>query len=306
MGMSSAYGVADDTESTLTLHRALDFGVSFVDTADIYGVGHNEQLVGRALGRRRHEVVLATKCGFRYQGGRQWVDGTPTYVRSACDASLRRLGVDHIDLYYQHRVDPTVPIEDTVGAMAELVAAGKVRYVGLSEASARSVERACAEYPIAALQSEWSLWTRDIETDVLAVARAHQVGIVAFSPLGRGFLSGGLTSPRQITEGDSRRDKPRFQAGNFAKNLGLLADVRSMAAEKSCSIGQLALAWLLAKGDDVVPVFGTRTIAHLEENLDAVAVALTGEDIGRLNALGAAVGARYHHDSGYGNSPEKL
>src|SRR4051794_5866685 len=251
MGMSQSYGTADETESLATIARALELGVTLLDTADVYGDGHNEQLVGRAIAGRRDEIVLATKFSLsRDAQGQMSINGQPDYVRACCDASLQRLGVDYIDLYYQHRVDPRVPIEDTVGAMADLVAAGKVRRLGLSEASARSLERACAVHPIAALQSEWSLWTRDLEIEVLATARRLGVGIVPFSPLGRGFLTGTLRSPDDFEKNDMRRYNPRFQGDNFTRNLELVDEVRSLADEKNCTPGQLALAWVLAQGED--------------------------------------------------------
>jgi len=308
MGMSQSYGAADETESIATIHRALDLGVFFLDTADVYGLGHNEQLVGRAIRDRRDEVVLATKFSIRRDDGRQRIDGRPEYVHAACDASLSRLGVDHIDLYYQHRVDSTVPIEDTVGAMAELVAAGKVRHLGLSEASAASIERAVAVHPIAALQSEWSLWTRDLEDEIVGVARRHGIGLVPFSPLGRGFLTGAITSPDDFGDDDFRRNSPRFQGENFARNLELVDEVRQLAAEKGCSAGQLALAWVLAQGDDVVPIPGTKRVSYLEENAAASSVALTADDLARLEKIapqGVAAGARYPFAHSYGDSPAR-
>jgi aryl-alcohol dehydrogenase-like predicted oxidoreductase len=307
MGMSQSYGPADEKESIATIHRALDLGIFFLDTADIYGVGHNEQLVGRAINDRRDSVVLATKFSIKRVDGKQSIDGRPDYVKQACDASLRRLGVDHIDLYYQHRVDRTVPIEDTVGAMKELVAAGKVRFLGLSEASARSIERAVAVHPIAALQSEWSLWTRDLEDEVLGVARANGIGIVPFSPLGRGFLTGAITSPDDFGDDDFRRNNPRFQGENFQRNLRLVDEVKALAADKGCTSGQLALAWVMAQGDDVVPIPGTKRVAYLEENAGACDVELTRDDLDRLAAIaprGAAAGERYPFQHSYGDSPE--
>jgi aryl-alcohol dehydrogenase-like predicted oxidoreductase len=307
MGMSQAYGAADETESVATIHRALELGIFFLDTADAYGLGHNEELVGRAIKGRRDEVVLATKFSIRADNGERRIDGSPEYVRQACDASLRRLGVEHIDLYYQHRVDATVPIEDTVGAMAELVSAGKVRHLGLSEASARSIERAVAVHPITALQSEWSLWTRDLEAELLSVARRHGIGIVPFSPLGRGFLTGAITSPDDFGEDDFRRDNPRFQGENFTRNLELVEEVRQLAGEKGCTAGQLALAWVLAQGDDVVPIPGTKRVSYLEENAGACFVELTPDDLARLEKIappGVAAGARYSYRHTYGDSPE--
>jgi aryl-alcohol dehydrogenase-like predicted oxidoreductase len=307
MGMSQSYGPADEKESIATVHRALDLGVFFLDTADVYGLGHNEELVGRAIRDRRDEVVLATKFSIRRDGGKQSIDGSPAYVRSACDASLKRLGVEYVDLYYQHRVDRQVPIEDTVGAMAELVAAGKVRHLGLSEASARTIARAVAVHPIAALQSEWSLWTRDLEDEVLLVAREHGVGIVPFSPLGRGFLTGAITSPDDFSADDFRRNSPRFQGENFARNLDLVAAVKKLAADKGCTAGQLALAWVMAQGEDVVPIPGTKRVAYLEENAGASYVELSGDELAQLDQIaprGAAAGERYPFAHSYGDSPE--
>ena len=308
MGMSQSYGPADEKESIATIHRALDLGVFFLDTADIYGLGHNEELVGRAIRDRRDEVVLATKFSIKRADGKQAIDGSPDYVRSACDASLKRLGVDHIDLYYQHRVDRNVPIEDTVGAMAGLVEAGKVRHLGLSEASARTIERAVAVHPITALQSEWSLWTRDLEDEVLAVAREHGVGIVPFSPLGRGFLTGAITTPDDFGADDFRRNHPRFQGENFDRNLELVAAVKKLAADKGCTAGQLALAWTMAQGEDVVPIPGTKRVSYLEENAGASYVELTAEDLARLAEIapkGAAAGERYPFQHTYGDSPQR-
>ncbi|MDQ6874777.1 MAG: aldo/keto reductase [Actinomycetota bacterium] len=307
MGMSQSYGSADKTESIATIHRALDLGVSFLDTSDVYGDGHNEELVGRAIAGRRAEVVLATKFSLSRNGsGPMRIDGRPENVRACCDASLRRLAVDHIDLYYQHRVDPDVPIEDTVGAMAGLVEAGKVRHLGLSEASARSIERAAAVHPIAALQSEWSLWTRDLEDEVAGTARRLGIGIVAFSPLGRGFLTGAITSPDDFGPEDFRRNSPRFQGENFTRNMQLVDEVRALAEEKGCTAGQLALAWVMGQGDDVVPIPGTKRRAYLEENVAACDLRLTGDDIARLDAIapsGVAAGGRYPGSYAYGDSP---
>ncbi|MGY1796687.1 aldo/keto reductase [Geodermatophilus sp. SYSU D00525] len=319
MGMSQMYGAADRDESIATVHRALDLGVTFLDTSDVYGDGHNEELVGEAIRDRRDEVQLATKFSLRRndRGGMD-IDGRPENVRACAEASLRRLGVDVIDLYYQHRVDPRVPIEDTVGAMAELVQQGKVRHLGLSEASAASIRRAVAVHPIAALQSEWSLWTRDLEVGrgggaggdtVLGVAREHGIGIVPFSPLGRGFLTGAITSPDDFAEDDWRRTHPRFTGEAFTANLRLVDAVRAMAGEKGCTPGQLALAWVLAQGPDVVPIPGTKRRSYLEENAGALAVELSAEDLARLGEIappGVAVGGRYA-DAGYayGDSPER-
>ena len=310
MGMSQAYGDADRDESIATIHRALDLGVTFLDTSDVYGSGHNEELVGTAIAGRRDEVQLATKFSLsRDEHGDMRIDGRPENVRACAEASLRRLGVDVIDLYYQHRVDAKVPIEDTVGAMAELVEQGKVRYLGLSEASAASIRRAVAVHPIAALQSEWSLWTRDLEDDVLGVAREHGIGIVPFSPLGRGFLTGAITSPADFGEDDFRRGHPRFTGEAFEVNLRLVDAVRSLAAEKGASPGQLALAWVLSRGDDVVPIPGTKRRSYLEENVGAAAVELTADDLARLDAIappGVAAGGRYVNASyAYGDSPER-
>ena len=296
MGMSQSYGPADERESIATIHRAIELGMFFLDTANVYGDGHNERLVGRAIADRRDQVILATKFGLRRDDERMSASGRPEYVKACCDESLARLGVEHIDLYYQHRVDPDVPIEDTVGAMAELVQAGKVRYLGLSEASVDSLERATATHPITALQSEWSLWSRNLEDEVLPVARRLGIGIVPYSPLGRGFLTGAITSPDDFAPDDFRRNNPRFQGENFQRNLDLVAEVRHLADEKHITAGQLALAWLLAQGEDVVPIPGTKQRAKLEENAGACAVKLSQDDLQRLEAIvprGAWSGARY-------------
>ncbi|MBB3678610.1 aldo/keto reductase [Modestobacter versicolor] len=313
MGMSQMYGTADRAESIATVHRALDLGVTFLDTSDVYGDGHNEELVGEAIAGRRDEVQLATKFSLSHDDrGGMAIDGRPENVRARVEASLRRLRVDVIDLYYQHRVDPTVPIEDTVGAMAELVQQGKVRFLGLSEASAASIRRAVAVHPIAALQSEWSLWTRDLEgsgggDSVLAVAREHGIGIVPFSPLGRGFLTGAITSPADFAEDDWRRTHPRFTGEAFTVNLRLVEAVRAMAEEKGVTAGQLALAWVLAQGEDVVPIPGTKRRSYLDENVGAAAVRLTADDLARLAEIappGVAAGGRYADASyAYGDSP---
>jgi aryl-alcohol dehydrogenase-like predicted oxidoreductase len=298
MGMSFAYATADDEpRSVATIHRALDLGVTFLDTADIYGPEANERLVGRAIAARRDEVQLATKFGARSLelDGRA-PDGRPEYVRRACDASLGRLGVDVIDLYYQHRVDPQVPIEETVGAMAALVQAGKVRYLGLSEASAATIRRAHAVHPISALQSEYSLWTRDPEAEVLPALRDLGIGLVPYSPLGRGFLTGAITSPEDLAEDDFRRRNPRFQGDAFQANLDLVAAVRAMAEDKGVTAAQLALAWVLAQGEDVVPVPGTTRPERVEENIAALDVSLSPADLDRLEEIapvGVARGERY-------------
>jgi aryl-alcohol dehydrogenase-like predicted oxidoreductase len=300
MGMSEFYGAGDDVESIATIHRALDLGVTLLDTADIYGIGANEELVGRAIADRRDRVVLATKFGIlrsatdpTYRG----ISGDPAYVRSACDASLRRLGVDHIDLYYQHRVDPTVPIEDTVGAMAELVAAGKVRYLGLSEAGADTLRRACAVHPISALQSEWSLWTRDIEPEILPAARELGVGVVAYSPLGRGFLTGKYASSSDFADDDYRKvAQPRFADGNLERNLVMAERLRALAADLGVTAGQLALAWVQNRGQDVVPIPGTKRRTYLAENVAAATLELSTADIVAIEAAVPAdevAGTRY-------------
>jgi aryl-alcohol dehydrogenase-like predicted oxidoreductase len=314
MGMSQSYGKADPDESRATINRALELGVTLLDTADVYGDGHNETLVGEAIAGRRDQVVLATKFTLsRDDSGRMHINGTPENVHRCIDASLARLGTDYVDLYYQHRVDPNVPIEDTVGAMAELVTAGKVRYLGLSEASSESIERAAAVHPIAALQSEYSLWTRDLEVDVIATARRLGIGLVPFSPLGRGFLTGAITSPDDFDDDDFRKNQPRFQGENFTKNLDLVEAVKALAAEKGCTPGQLALAWVMAQGDDVVPIPGTKRRTYLEENVAASEVSLTDADLARLEELapqGVASGGRYAGSGGqvpfgssYGDSP---
>jgi aryl-alcohol dehydrogenase-like predicted oxidoreductase len=298
MGMSQSYGPGDDRESVATIHRALDLGMTFLDTADVYGPYTNERLVGRAIAGRRDEVVLATKFGNqRLDDGRRVVNGKPDYVRQACDASLERLGVDHIDLYYQHRVDRSVPVEDTWGAMAELVQAGKVRYLGISEAAPATVRRAHAVHPVSAGQYEWSLFTRDLEDEVLPALRELGIGVVAYSPLGRGFLSGRITSPDDFGEDDFRRNHPRFTGENFARNLELVDRVRELAASKGATPSQLAIAWVLAQGDDVVPIPGTKRRSYLEENLGALDVELTSEDLAAIEEVtprGSVAGARYN------------
>ncbi|MET0664279.1 MAG: aldo/keto reductase [Acidimicrobiales bacterium] len=280
-----AYGPADEDEAVATLHRALDLGVTFLDTADVYGLTENERLVGRTIADRRDEVVLATKFGNVFRDGQRGVDGSPAYVDQACDASLDRLGVDHIDLYYLHRPDLTVPIEDTVGAMAELVTSGKVLHLGLSEASADTVRRGAAVHPIAALQSEWSLFTRGLEDDVVPTCRELGIGLVPFSPLGRGMLTGSVTDRAALADNDFRRTNPRFDEGNFEHNLALVDVVKDVAATHGCTPGQVALAWLNAQGDDVVPIPGTKRRSYLEDNVGALDVTLTADDLERLGAL---------------------
>ncbi|KMO97746.1 aldo/keto reductase [Streptomyces roseus] len=297
MGMSHGYGATDDAESVATLHRALDLGVTLLDTADFYGSGHNEELIGRAVAGRRDGVVLATKFGFANRLGEPTlVRGDAAYVRQACEASLRRLGVDHIDLYYQHRVDPRVPIEETVGAMAELVRAGKVRHLGLSEAGAQTIRRAHAVHPIAALQSEWSLWSRDLEAEIVPVCRELGVGVVPYAPLGRGFLTGRYGSVEKLAETDVRRGHPRFADGNRERNLAVVAKLDELAAAKGVTAGQLALAWVQHRGQDVVPIPGTRRQRYLEENLAALAVELSPGDLAAIEAAappGEIAGTRY-------------
>jgi aryl-alcohol dehydrogenase-like predicted oxidoreductase len=288
MSMSGVYGPADDDEALATIRRALELGVTFLDTADVYGLGHNEELVGRAIEGRRDDIVLATKFGIvRRSDDRSFrgINGRPEYVRSACDESLERLGVDHIDLYYQHRADPDVPIEDTVGAMAALVAAGKVRHLGLSEAAADTIRRAHAVHPISALQSEWSLWSRDLEAEEIPTARALGVGLVPYSPLGRGVLTGTVNNTDELARGDFRRGTPRFEGDNFSRNLEVVERVRTIATEKGITPGQLALAWVQAQGDDVVPIPGTKRRAYLEENVAALDVQLSADDVAELEAV---------------------
>jgi len=299
MGMSEFYGERDDAESTATIHRALELGVTLLDTADIYGPHTNERLVGKAIADRRERVVLATKFGIVRDPDNpatRGVNGRPEYVKARCDDSLGRLGIDHIDLYYQHRVDPNVPIEETVGAMAQLVAAGKVQYLGLSEVSPETLERAHRVHRITALQSEYSLWTRDPEDGVLAACSRLGVGFVSYSPLGRGFLTGALKSPEDFSADDWRRLNPRFQGENFARNLALVEKVRALARDKGCTPAQLALAWVLAQDEYLVPIPGTRRMRNLDENLGALEVELSESELAALNAVfppGAPAGLRY-------------
>ena len=298
MGMSEFYGTTDEGEAIATIHRALELGVNFLDTADAYGPFKNERLVGRAIKDRRDEVVLATKFGSvrNEQGERLGIRGDREYVLAACNASLERLGTEHIDVYYQHRVDPNTPIEETVGAMAELVEQGKVRYLGLSEAAAETIRRAHAVHPISALQSEYSLWTRDVEDEILPAIRELGIGLVAYSPLGRGFLSGRIHSVDDLEASDFRRANPRFQGENFQKNLDLVERVEELAASEGCTAAQIALAWVLAQGEDIVPIPGTTRVKNLEENVSALDVELSDEELRDLEAVfpkGAAAGDRY-------------
>src|SRR6185369_4812518 len=299
MGMSEFYGSGNADESIATIHHALDRGVTFLDTADMYGVGRNEELVGKAIRDRRDRVFLATKFGnVRGPAGEfLGVKGDPDYVRSACEASLKRLGVEIIDLYYQHRVDPNVPIEDTVGAMARLKEEGKIRFLGLSEAAPRTIRKAHATHPITAVQTELSLWSRDAEAEVLPTVRELGIGYVAYSPLGRGFLTGQIKSPDDFPDDDFRKFHPRFQGENFAKNIALVREVEAMAREKGCTTAQLALAWVLAQGEDIVPIPGTKRVRYLDENIGALEVKLSEADLKRLDQIlppGAASGQRYH------------
>jgi aryl-alcohol dehydrogenase-like predicted oxidoreductase len=300
MGMSAFYGATDEDESVRTIHRAIDLGCNFLDTSDMYGPHTNERLVGGAIAKRREEVFLATKFGIRLEPGedggppKRSIDGSPDYVRSACEASLGRLGVDHIDLYYQHRVDPNTPVEDTVGAMAELVKEGKIRHIGLSEASAQTIRRAHAVHPITAVQTEYSLWTRDIESDILGTLNELGIALVAYSPLGRGFLSGRFSSPDELDEDDFRRYGPRFTGENLEHNLKLAERVKELAAEKDITAGQLALAWVLHRGEHIVPIPGTKRVSYLDENLAAADVQLSETEVESIaQAIPTAAGDRY-------------
>ena len=298
MGMSDFYGGRDDAEATATIRRALDLGVTFFDTADMYGAGRNEELLGQAIRGQREQVIIATKFGNvrNPDGTFKGVNGKPEYVRQCCEASLERLGVDTIDLYYQHRVDPDTPIEDTVGAMAALVKEGKVRWLGLSEAAAKTIRRAHAVHPIAALQTEYSLWSRDVEDEILPMVRELGIGLVPYSPLGRGFLTGQIRRVEDFEPGDYRLHSPRFQGENFQKNLHLVDEINALASERGCTPAQLALAWVLAQGKDIVPIPGTKKRKYLEENVRALDVALTADDLARIDRViprGAVSGERY-------------
>jgi aryl-alcohol dehydrogenase-like predicted oxidoreductase len=306
-GMSSIYGASDDEESMATLMRAVELGITFFDTADVYGDGHNERLLGRALAGRHDEVTIATKFGFRHgKNGVLYVDGRPESIRASCEASLRRLGIETIDLYYPHRIDSAIPIEETVGAMAELVGAGMVRYLGMCEVSSQTLERAVRVHPISALESEWSLWTRDIEETVRPTTVRLGIGVVPYCPLGRGFLTGTISSPDALSPDDYRRTTPRFAKDNMARNTRIITDLRALAAAKNCTVAQLSLAWAMAQGNDVVPIPGTKRRRYLEENAAASVVELTAEDLARIDAIapvGAASGDRYPGGQRYADSP---
>jgi aryl-alcohol dehydrogenase-like predicted oxidoreductase len=299
MGMSAFYGTSDEGEAIRTIHRAIELGCTFLDTAEMYGPYKNEELVGKALQGRRDEVVLATKFGIRHaptddEPNRRVIDGTPENVRRSIEGSLKRLGTDHVDLYYQHRIDPNTPIEETVGAMAELVQEGKIRHIGLSEAAPDTIRKAHAVHPITAVQSEYSLWSRDIEAEVLPTLRELGIGLVAYSPIGRGFLAGRFSDPSELDEGDFRRSGPRFTGSNLERNQQLAAKIRELAEEKGVTSGQLALAWVLAKGDDIVPIPGTKRVSYLEENWGATQVELSDDELERIEAeLPEAAGERY-------------
>lgn len=298
MGMSAFYGTRDETESIATIHRAIDKGVTLIDTADMYAAGANEELVGKALKGRRNEVFLITKFGQTWGPDKKptGVNGRPEYVKQACDASLKRLGVDHIDLYFQHRVDPSVPVDETFGAMADLVSAGKVRYLGISEAAPSTIEKANKAHPLVAVQTEFSLWSREVETEILPTCRKLGIGFIAYSPLGRGFLTGTIKAPEDLAADDIRRIMPRFQGENFAKNIRLVETVESMAKAKGCLPAQLALAWVLAKGADIVPIPGTKRRSYLDQNIEASQLALTPADLAEIEAVfpvDAAQGTRY-------------
>jgi aryl-alcohol dehydrogenase-like predicted oxidoreductase len=287
MSMSNVYGPANEDEAIATIHRALELGINFLDTADVYGAGHNEQLLARAIKGKRDKIVLASKFGNRFDADGKWlpVIGTPDYVRSSCDASLKRLGIEVIDLYYQHRVDPNTPVEDTVGAMADLVRQGKVRYLGLSEAAAQTIRRAHAVHPISALQSEYSLWSRDIEDEIIPTIRELGIGLVPYSPIGRGMLAGKIATAADLPAGDFRRNHPRFESGNLERNRQLVSKVEAIAARKGCTPAQLAIAWVLSRGKDVVPIPGTKHPKYLEENVGALNVTLATADIAELESV---------------------
>jgi len=298
MGMSEFYGAKNDEQSVRTIHHALELGINFLDTADMYGTGHNESLVGRAIKGHREKVILATKFSILRgkNGSFEGVNGKPEYVKAACDASLKRLGIEVIDLYYQHRVDPNTPIEETVGAMADLVKSGKVRFLGLSEAAPQTIRRAHSVHPISVLQTEYSLWTRDVETEILSTCRDLGIGFVPYSPLGRGFLTGRIRTLQDLEEGDYRRHSPRFEKENLGYNLSIIKRLEEIASHKQCSLAQLALAWLLSQGDDIVPIAGTKHTKYLEDNIQALKVRLSAEDLDMINQaapVGAAKGQRY-------------